>query len=143
MTTKKKTPDTRRVDGHDNGSFDQTQVPWGENLERFFEENDVGMDAVIHWKDGVAEEIYQYDLMGWFDMDGFRPRMRHTTAAFNTIETRSYGKYDPFPSLSRSMYQGRGTFRYEEPGQDLSIESDVKFTFTTLANLGVRGRLQF
>ena len=143
MTTKEKTPDTRRVDGLDNGSFDQTQAPWGENLERFFEENDVGMDAVIHWKDSVAEEIYQYDLMGWFDMDGFRPRMRHATATFNTIETRSYGKYDPFQSPSRSMYQGRGTFRYEEPGQDLPVDSDVKFTFTTLANLGVRGRLHF
>lgn len=142
MTRKKKTPAARRVDGHEKWTFDQPPDQWGGKLERFFEENDVGMDGVIHWKDGAAEETDLYNLMGWFDMDSFRPGTWSTNEVSERIEAFSYAKFDPFQYLLKSVYQGRGTFRYEEPGENSPVDTEMKFIFNNLTNLGVRDRPQ-
>jgi len=143
MTRKRKNPVTKKIDGYDKWAFDQTQNQWGEKLERFFEENEVGMDGVTHWKDAAVEEINPYNLMVWFDIDSFRLGIWSTAEEAGTLETFSYGKAVPFQYPLRSVYQGRGTFRYEEPGEELFSDTEMKLVFSNLTNLGVAGRLQF
>ena len=143
MKRKRKNPAAKKIDGTDNRAFDKTPDQWGENLERFFEENEVGMDGVIHWKDAAVEEINPYNLMVWFDIDSFRLGVWSTAEEAATLETFSYGKAVPFQYLLRSVYQGRGTFRYEEPGEELFSDTEMKLVFSNLTNLGVAGRLQF
>jgi hypothetical protein len=143
MEKKRNTRVTRRGDGYDKWAFDQTPDQWGEKLERFFEENEVGMDGVIHWKDAAVEEINPYNLMVWFDIDSVRLGIWSTAEESSTLDTFSYGKTVPFQYLLRSVYQGRGTFRYEEPGEELFSDTEMKLVFSNLTNLGVAGRLQF
>jgi hypothetical protein len=142
MTRKKMTSVARRVDGHDKWAFDQSPDQWGEKLERFFEDNDVGMDGVIHWRDVGAEDIDLYNLTGWFDMDSFRLSIWSTFEESKRIETFSYGRFDPLQYFLNPVYQGRGTFRYEEPGENSPVDTEMKFIFNNLTNLGVRDRPQ-
>ncbi len=143
MTRKRKNPVTKKIDGYEKWTFDQTQDHWGEKLERFFEDNEVGMDGVIHWRDVVVGEINPYNLIGWFEMDSLRLGIWRTAEEANTQETFSYGEVVSFQHLLRSVYQGRGSFRYEEPGEDLFGDTEMNLVFSSLSNLGVAGRLQF
>ena len=143
MTKKKKAPAARKIDREDKWIFDQHQDQWGETLERFFEENEVGMDKVIHWNDAAVDEIILYNLMGWFDMDSLYPGTWRTMEEPKGVEALSYSKLVPSQYLSRSVYQSRGSFRYEEPGETGSAETEMSFFFNNLTNLGVRGIIKF
>jgi hypothetical protein len=143
MTRKKKNLTAKQADRHDKWAFDNIPDQWGEKLERFFEENDVGMDGVIHWKDAAAGEIVLYNLRGWFDMDSFRPGACSTAKVTEGIETSPCKKPVSFQYFPNAIYQGRGTFRYEDPVEDMPADTEMKFVFNRLTNLGVGGRLHY
>jgi hypothetical protein len=143
MKRKRKNSAAGKINGHDKWPFEKTPDQWAEKLERFFEDNEVGMDSVIHWKDAAVEEINPYNLMGWFEMESFRLGIWRTVEESNKFEPFSYGNVDTFQYTLKSMYQGRGTFRYEEPEEDLFTDAEMKLVFSNLTNLGVSGRPQF
>ncbi|MBT8489876.1 MAG: hypothetical protein KJN62_02390 [Deltaproteobacteria bacterium] len=84
-----------------------------DQLENFFEVNEVGMDAVSHLKDEEMTEISLYDLLGWYTVDSF-------------FSVPSFGRKADAPEkppvlaeeydFIRSMYWSwGGSFRYDVP----------------------------
>jgi hypothetical protein len=143
MTRKRKNSMMKKTDSYEKWPSDKTPDQWGEILDGFFEDNEVGMDGVIHWKDATVEEINPYNLMIWYDMDSFRPGIWRTAKRTGMLETYGYGKVVSFQYMVRSAYQGRGSFRYEEPGEDLFSDTEMNLVFRSLSNLGITGSLKF
>lgn len=154
MVRKKKTPKKRKVP-----EFYETQavqVPEsGMRLEQLCEEREVGMDGISHWKDAAFEEADIYNLMGWFEFDSSRLDLSSIIPDIKIIKMLPRGKFDPFQHLFKTIkveeayfapvniYDGTGTFRYEEPGDARSV-SDLNFTFDDIADIGFSARgIQF
>jgi hypothetical protein len=144
MRKRKKTALANKLDGRDKWPSDQVPNQWGEKLEGFFEEHEVGMDAVAHWKDVPSvEEIDLFNLDECFDMDNFRLGVWKMIETPGRTKTFWYGECDPFQYTGASVYRGRGTYRYDEPGESVPVDTEMKFVFSDLMNLGVKGRVQF
>jgi hypothetical protein len=84
-----------------------------DQLEDFFEANEVGMDAVSHLKDEEMTEISLYDLLGWYTIDSFfsLPTIgrKEETVAQPPRLTEEY-------NFTSSMYWSwGGSFRYDVP----------------------------
>ncbi len=88
-------------------------VKWGDQLEDFFEVNEVGIDNVSYWKDEEVEEISHYDLLSWYKVEafftGFTFKMGETLRSKPVILKEDLDFF-------RSMYWSwGGNFRYDLP----------------------------
>jgi hypothetical protein len=84
-----------------------------DQLEDFFEVNEVGMDAVSHLQDEEMTEISLYNLLEWYAIDSFFsvPALGRKAKAV-AKPTGLTEDYD----FTRSMYWSwGGSFRYDVP----------------------------
>jgi len=88
-------------------------VKWGDQLEGFFEVNEVGIDDLSYWKDEEMAETSYYDLLSWYKVETF-----FTDFAFNMKEASRSKPVILKKDLDffRSMYWSwGGNFRYDLP----------------------------
>jgi|APFre7841882590_1041340.scaffolds.fasta_scaffold00427_2 hypothetical protein len=127
----------------------------GMRLEQLCEEREVGMDGVSHWKDAAFEEADIYNLMGWFEFDGFRLDLSSIIPDIKVIKVLPRGKFEPLQHLFKTIkveevyfapgniYHSTGAFRYEVPGDTRGV-SDLNLTFDNIADIGFSARgMQF
>ncbi len=83
-------------------------------LEDFFDQNDVGMNAVSSWNDEEILSITYYDLMKWYTLDE-----SFAMASSGITEPISMGRLLSFRQdvdFNRSIYWSwGGSFRYDMP----------------------------
>lgn len=145
MTRRKKTNVMKKIDGYETQSFDFPANHWIENLEAFYEENEVGMESISRWKDVTVEDVDIYGTKMWLDaeiislghwkiVDGTE---KQKTFSFKGIESHQL-------AASLMSYQGQGALRYEIPQEGGAIdEKGTSLFFSNPANVGVFGRVTF
>ncbi|MBN2514778.1 MAG: hypothetical protein JXC33_01960 [Deltaproteobacteria bacterium] len=84
-----------------------------DQLENFFEVNEVGMDAVSYLKDEEMTEVSLYDLLGWYTIDSFFSVPALGRKAEAAVQPQALTEdYD----FIRSIYWSwGGSFRYDVP----------------------------
>ncbi len=151
MARKKKTAIKSKVHGFEETSTAQFPDQYGLRLEQLCEEREVGMDGVFHWKDASFDDADIYNLMGWFELDGFHLDKGSPLPDFKVVRMLLPGGLDTFQYLSKIMkpdenhlspgniYHIMGTFRYEEPGEAHGF-SGFNFVFNDITNIGFSAR---
>ncbi len=95
---------------------------WGEVLVRFFDENDVGMDAVWQGKD--LDDFDYYYFMSGYEVYSLLPGLSETKASPGVEKPASLSQLlrskEGLVSFAH-LYSGSGSFRYALPYEgDLS-----------------------
>jgi hypothetical protein len=152
MTKRGKSLVKGRVHGYDDSVTAHIPDQSGLRLEQLCEEREVGMNGVIHWNDATLEETDSYNLMGWFELDGFHLGKRFTIPGFKGVNVLSPVQTDIFQHLFKNMkadeghlslssiYQNTGCFRYEEPEELTRETNKFNFTFNDITNIGFSAR---
>jgi hypothetical protein len=101
---------------------EQAPSPWGESLVRFFDENDVGMDAV--WQGRELDDFDYYYFMSSYEVCSLLPGLAEATASFKAGKTGGLLQFlhsgEGLASFAH-LYGGSGSFRYALPNEgDLS-----------------------
>ena len=91
-----------------------TDIVLSNKLEEFFDQNDVGMNAVSSWNDEEILSISYYDLMKWYTLDEPFPK-----SSLGIMEQASMGRslflQEQIDFISSIYWSWGGSFRYDMP----------------------------
>jgi hypothetical protein len=89
-------------------------------LERFFEENEVGMDRIWH-RDDALEDLDFFNIVGWHEMHLAVPDLSLAAGASGSMLHRTFARpvrMDETYSSLAWLTLVRGSFRYDIPGDE-------------------------
>lgn len=89
-------------------------------LERFFEENEVGMDRIWH-RDDPLQDLDYFNIVGWHEMHLAVPVLSLAAGATGTMHRKIFSgpvRLDETYSSLAWLTAVQGSFRYDIPGED-------------------------